>query len=847
MALDLSDDKHKRELVKDVSAQANTTEIDHTLVGLGMSGYTGCIIVGATESGQLHDITHLMLDDAKLQQIVNEHVVPRIQFLFRSVEVTGKDGKPVKIGAIVVPASDRCPHRVKKNYRGLRQGQCFVREGTSTREAIDHDFERMYARRLGVASGEINTHHLRAYLEAVLKNERFTRWLDPFYLETRGELLPIYASPFDDSTSDAYSKTKLFEVVYRRSQVIILGEAGIGKTTALERLMLECARGSVAQSSSSMLPILVPLLSYNGNLLRSIWASLNSYGGLGSWDEQETSDLLRSAKCFLMLDGLNEVPGRWRDTVCANIMEFTHAFPQHKYVITCRPQDELWRQLHSEKTVVMVIQRLRLGDVRKYLAIHLGKAKGGRLFGAVGERMRDLARVPLILWLIRNSALAGEEILSNSRGELISGFIRTMLRRESSKGLRATTIPLEVKYLCLSALAHSMQLDRTLVASGTLVRESFTHSLQEQKETFSWRDVLEEVKLNGMLIGEDDVHFLHQMFQDFFAAWILAQRLNCIDVTELACDNWWSETLVLLSGIVSDASFLVDSLAGVDPLLAIQCLAESGTVEADTRRKVLVHLDRQLESGDRESRLSAVRILRKVGGSDAAQSLLQYLADRDQRVHSSARYGLEYIGEDSIPVLISALPQSDGFMQRQIVSVLAKLPLPEEPFIIDYFLPLLAVKRPTGKNAAKIISKLGERAIEPMIAILEVGEMPAVANAIHVLRRIPGGNAVSVLVSALDHRKVEVRRRAAQALIGRCNADCTESLIQTLDDPDDAVCFYSVIALSKYAGPEAIPALKRVLSSAKGRQFRTHFGTYRLDRALQAAIDQINARASNSL
>jgi len=846
MTLDLSDDKHKRELVKDVSAQANTTELDDTLVGLGMSGSTGCIIVGATEDGQLHDIGHLRLDDAKLQQIVNEHIVPRIQFLFRRIEAKDSSGEPVEVGAIVVPASKRCPHRIKNNYRGLRQGQCFVREGTSTREAIDQDFERMYRHRLGLFGRQIDTHLLRYYLEEVLKNERFTRWLDPFFLEARGELLPIYASPFDDCEGDTYSKTKLLEVVYQRNRIIVLGEAGIGKTTALERLMLECASGPISQSSSSMLPILVPLLSYNGSLLRSIWASLNEYCGVRSWNEQETRGLLRGVKCFLMLDGLNEVPGRWRDTVCADIAEFIRAFPQHKYAITSRPQDELWRQLHSEQTAVMVIQRLRLADVRRYLTIHLGKARGGQLFGAMGERMRDLARVPLILWLIRDSALADAEILSSNRGELISGFIRTMLIRESSKGSRATSIPLEVKSLCLSALAHSMQSDRTLIASGRLVRESFVHSLQAEEEAFIWRDVLKEVKLNGILIGQDNLHFLHQMFQDFFAATVLAKQVNSIDVTELACDSWWSETLIILSGITPDASLLIDPLARVDPLLAGQCLAESKTVKADTRRKVLAHLHRQLGLGDRDARLDAVRTLRKVGGADAAQSLLPYLADEDEAVRASARYGLAYIGQDCVPILLSALHQSDKSIQRQIVSVLVKLPPPEEPSAIDYLLPFLSVRRPTGRNAAKVIGRLGEYAVEPMITILENGRMPATANAIRVLSHVPGGNALAALLDALDHRSVEVRRRTARALIGRGNASCTRSLVQRLDDPDDTVCFYSAIALSKHAGLEAIPSLRRVLESAHGREFKIYGRVYSLDRTLREAINTISARASRS-
>jgi hypothetical protein len=88
-ALDLSDSKHKQELVKDVSAQANTLDIDETLVAMGMSGLIGCIIIGADEDGNLYDISPLRLDDAKLQQIVNEHITPRIKFRFQLLSEKG--------------------------------------------------------------------------------------------------------------------------------------------------------------------------------------------------------------------------------------------------------------------------------------------------------------------------------------------------------------------------------------------------------------------------------------------------------------------------------------------------------------------------------------------------------------------------------------------------------------------------------------------------------------------------------------------------------------------------------------------------------------------------------------
>jgi HEAT repeat protein len=851
LSLDLSNDKHKRELVKDVSAQANTTGIDETLVTSGVPGDTGYTIIGADEDGGLYDIAHLRLDDANLQQIVNEHVVPRIRFLFKSIEVTDKNGAPIKIGVIVVPRSENPPHRISKDYKGLKPGQCFVREGTSTREATDRDFEEMYARRLGVTEDEIEIHRLQSYLEAISENERFSRWADPFYIETQGEFLPIYASPFGNASIGEPSRTNLLHVARQHNRMVILGEAGIGKTTALERLTMECASGVGSGNNSSPLPIFVPLFSYNGSLTRSIWASLNSYGELDLRNEEQAISLLRQVKCLLMLDGLNEVPGSWRETVCADISEFMRAFSEQRYIITCRPQDELWRQLHSEQTAVMVIQRLNLGDVRRYLMLHLGKVRGGRLFGAMGEQMRDLARTPLILWFIRNSALAGEEVLSNTRGELIAGFIRTMMRREAGKGARATAIPFDTKYRCLSKLAYSMQRHRILIASGALIREALIESLQEQREDFGWREVLGETRSNGLLVGEHDLHFLHQMFQDFFAASALAKRMDRADWAELACDSWWSDTLVLFCGIAPDASPVIDSISEPNPVLAMECLAESKSVEQATRQRTFAELDSQLQSCDPDLRLEAVRIVRRIGGTDAAHLLLRRLADDSERVRSSARYGLRYIGEDSIPILLSAMPRSESWVQRQIVIVLSRMPPPREPSAITALLPFLVpmlgeIQPSTGKNAAKFIAKLSKHAeeniVELVAPILAGDKMPDAVNAIHVIKRIAGKEATAALAYALNHRKVAIRRRTAQALVYRESVTCTEALIQALDDPDDAVCYYSAIALGKFAGPKALPMLEESLMKVRGRRFKKRT----LDQVLRRAIDRIRDRASET-
>lgn len=146
--LDLSNPKHQEELIKDVSAMANTVVPDDTLARIGLNPKVGFLLIGISEKdGEIHDIPP-GLDDARLQQIVNSRVEPNIMFLFRPFEIN-QAGTVVELGAIIIRESAKPPHKISKPYgKKLRPGQCFVREGTSTREADENDLETMYAHRL---------------------------------------------------------------------------------------------------------------------------------------------------------------------------------------------------------------------------------------------------------------------------------------------------------------------------------------------------------------------------------------------------------------------------------------------------------------------------------------------------------------------------------------------------------------------------------------------------------------------------------------------------------------------------------------------------------------------------
>lgn len=117
--IDLCAKKGKRyEFIKDISAIANGTMQHNGYIFYGVNPNQSDPIVGI----QNH------LDDAQLQQIVNKRVRPTVDFLYYEATFNGKT-----VAVIHVPMSHKRPHIISCDFENLREGQIFIRQGSSTR------------------------------------------------------------------------------------------------------------------------------------------------------------------------------------------------------------------------------------------------------------------------------------------------------------------------------------------------------------------------------------------------------------------------------------------------------------------------------------------------------------------------------------------------------------------------------------------------------------------------------------------------------------------------------------------------------------------------------------------
>ncbi|MCP4514917.1 MAG: CHAT domain-containing protein, partial [Delftia sp.] len=344
------------------------------------------------------------------------------------------------------------------------------------------------------------------------------------YIQERGAALPIQASPYQ--AGQLGQPENLLRLLHAGDRLLVLGEPGTGKTVALERLAWELCDGPHRPSIVPMslwdvhkgdatIPVLVRLFHYDGTpLARWAHAALRKTGRLRLNDETALNAFLQTgrARCFFLFDGLNEVPSSYRDRLVGELVRWMDAHPRHPVILTSRSQDELWRSLRAEMQQAVVVQPISDEQARGYLKAHLGE-QGRSLYGQLDRQLRELARTPLILWLIKEGGVAREDVPGN-RGELYARFVARMLRRDTERRVDAEILS-RFKQAALMELAYHLGQEQRLACR----REEAVEVAARQMDEEQAERVSGACARHGLLAGEDEVWFApHQTVQGHFAA-----------------------------------------------------------------------------------------------------------------------------------------------------------------------------------------------------------------------------------------------------------------------------------------------------------------------------------------
>lgn len=218
------------------------------------------------------------------------------------------------------------------------------------------------------------------------------------------------------------------QVVEQHSKLMVLGKPGVGKTTFLKYLAIQC---SLDDLQSDKVPVFITLKDYaevenQPSLLIYITQLLIAYGVADS----QTIDLLKHGRAMILLDGLDEVREEHSYRILKQIRDFSNQFHTNQFVITCRIAG---REYSFEEFVEVEVADFDAQQIDSFVAKWFALSdptKGDRFIQKLKENepIQELANNPLLLTLL---CLVFSELADfpSNRAQLYREGLNLLLKR----------------------------------------------------------------------------------------------------------------------------------------------------------------------------------------------------------------------------------------------------------------------------------------------------------------------------------------------------------------------------------------------------------------------------------
>ncbi|NUO45549.1 MAG: DUF2075 domain-containing protein, partial [Streptomyces sp.] len=329
---------------------------------------------------------------------------------------------------------------------------------------------------------------------------------------------------------DAPVARPLEQVVEEKPRLLVRGEAGAGKTTALQWLALRTAR----------VPYLLRVRSLaRADRLPGPAEFLSATGCPLPVPRDWTPRILAEGRALVMVDGVDEIPERERARVRGWLYDLCAAYPHSHWIVTCRPSAVRSGWLaelgfHEEEIApfsdtdvdTFVTRRYRSGrpqdsrSVEELLALPRARAD-----------LMSLARNPLLCSVLYTLHEERGGRLPRTRTELYRTLLDMLLgRRDAARGigrLRGEELSPDEQAVFLGDLAYWLARNGRSEMSYEQALHIIDTSRQRMPQVSGRQEVLTRLlERSGVLRSpaEGTIDFLHRSFQDFLAAMSLVEN-----------------------------------------------------------------------------------------------------------------------------------------------------------------------------------------------------------------------------------------------------------------------------------------------------------------------------------
>ena len=372
----------------------------------------------------------------------------------------------------------------------------------------------------------------------------------------------------------------VFSFLVDEPALVLIGDTGAGKSTVMRewRYRLLQSVAGLGDMSAPRFPIVVRAPDLRTRIGANEEDDCCSVADVLERDPQ----LLYAGALHVTVDALNELPENDKQRVAEWILNLRRFFPATP-VVACHRQYNYTPGLLPFP--VVTLDKVMAKQAEKYVYDYLRKNNvdewhklGQRLVRILlddpeHQQVRDLAQTPLFLWMIVDRYRDTRKVPSG-RGALFEDFSRWYLEERHHEDYD-------------EPVKHEFSFDEKAAFLGrlgyALVERGATDLIVDDDENLVDNDgslaLLEEIVESEMLLLSDGkLRFLHQSFQEYFAARHFLEH-EVGDAASIRAKVWtfgWHDTFAVLLGFSGGhpeiVGQVIQAALEVNPLLTARCL-----------------------------------------------------------------------------------------------------------------------------------------------------------------------------------------------------------------------------------------------------------------------------------
>ena len=322
----------------------------------------------------------------------------------------------------------------------------------------------------------------------------------------------------EDAVGKNISIDTLHQDIGKDRHIMLLGEAGCGKTTSIEYLEYVDAK-NWRNDQSRPIPVKISL-----NQVTHSWFTVeDSICSILNIPRPDCEKLLKTGGVNVYLDGVNEIlNSNVKKNAVLKIEEFLKKYPETFVVITDREHVEI---KVDTKMPRFYLRQMEDEEIREYITPKIGKDDLliQKLMDYIAYMSREygVRFTPIILNFLVEYARCNE-LLPETSADFFRTYIKELLRREYEE--KKDTIANERLYKLLMYLAIQMPEDGMVDFKVLALFQKYLERVGLKDDTKKCLDLA--VQLGILEERDDNYHFANEQYQECLFAEALAKGMD---------------------------------------------------------------------------------------------------------------------------------------------------------------------------------------------------------------------------------------------------------------------------------------------------------------------------------